>query len=181
MTSVPRRAAFRYGFYLFSYWLVLVAVCAGLVAGGVYALDVGVSGGSLSVGEDGAAAAAGGFAVVLGVLVYGAGQTGLVYKLVADGARTGVAAAVAPSDDAASSATDEADETDRSEQPAGPSDAPAPAAAATSRRAMTTAPNTRGFGSSCLSFMTLTLSSTLSGSSRLPGVRRPESRTAVTR
>ncbi|MFC7195641.1 hypothetical protein ACFQL4_15080 [Halosimplex aquaticum] len=94
MTSVPRREAFRYGFYLFSYWLVLVAVCGALVAGGGWLLSEQVKNGSVSGNEDGALAAAGGFAAVLGVLVFGAGQTGIAYKLVADGAMAGVTRAV---------------------------------------------------------------------------------------
>ncbi|PSQ28671.1 hypothetical protein BRD06_03865 [Halobacteriales archaeon QS_9_67_15] len=124
MTSLPRGAAFRYGFSLFSYWLVLVALCGALVAGGGWLVSEQVQNGGIGTNEAGALAAVGGFAAALGVFLYGAGQVGLAYKLVADGTSVGVARATTDSltsdaeTDEEPSSTDATDEAESETAPA---------------------------------------------------------------
>ncbi|MEF8885724.1 MAG: hypothetical protein V5A44_11465, partial [Haloarculaceae archaeon] len=87
MASVSRKEGFRYGFYIFAYWLVLLVFSAALVAAGGWVVSEQV--GEIGVNREGGLAALGGFVAVLGVLVFGPGQTGLVYKVVADGVAAG--------------------------------------------------------------------------------------------
>lgn len=134
MTSVSRKDGFRYGFYIFAYWLVLLVVSGVLVAGGAYLVDLQPLG-AVGANREGALVVLGGFAAFLGVLVFGSGQVGLVYKVVADGvdagsgtrARTPVASAASPATPGTAEATGDsgeptADETDRA-PPDGQSDA----------------------------------------------------------
>ena len=95
MTSVSRKEGFRYGFSLFSYWLGLLVFSAALVVAGGWIVSQQVESGSVGVNEDGALAVLGGFVAFLGVLVFGSGQTGIVYKLVADGVEAGAVEALA--------------------------------------------------------------------------------------
>lgn len=89
----------------------MLAVCGALVGGGAYVLTEEVRTSAIGANQDGALAAAGGFAVVLGAFCYGAGQTGVVYKLVADGTALGVAnAARTRSGDSAADESADADE-----------------------------------------------------------------------
>jgi len=87
--TVSRNDWFRYGFYVFAYWLVLLVVGGALVGGGGWVISEQVQ--NFGANEDRALAAAGGLVALLGLLVYGGGQVGLAYKLVADGVATGVA------------------------------------------------------------------------------------------
>jgi len=88
MTSVSRKEGFRYGFYVFAYWLVLLVFSAALVAAGGYIVEM-QNLGDVGLNEDTALAVLGGFVGLLGVLVFGSGQVGLAYKLVADGVSVG--------------------------------------------------------------------------------------------
>jgi hypothetical protein len=88
MTSVSRKEGFRYGFYVFAYWLVLLVFSAALVAAGGYIVEM-QNLGDVGINEDTALAVLGGFVTLLGVLVFGSGQVGLVYKVVADGVSVG--------------------------------------------------------------------------------------------
>jgi len=102
MTSVSRKEGFRYGFYVFAYWLVLLVFSAALVAAGGYIVEM-QSLGDVGLNEDTALAVLGGFVALLGVLVFGSGQMGLTYKLVADGVSVGSGAG---NRDASGSVTD---------------------------------------------------------------------------
>jgi hypothetical protein len=99
MASVSRKEGFRYGFYLFSYWLVLLIFSGALVVAGAALVEQQIGG--IGANREGALAVLGGFVSLLGVVVYGSGQVGIVYKLVADGVDrggvTGDAANAAPS------------------------------------------------------------------------------------
>jgi hypothetical protein len=88
MTPVSRKEGFRYGFYVFAYWLVLLVFSVALVAAGGYIVEM-QNLGDPGLNEDTALAVLGGFVALLGVLVFGSGQVGLVYKLVADGVSVG--------------------------------------------------------------------------------------------
>jgi len=87
MTSVSRKDGFRYGFYVFAYWLVLLAVGTALVAAGGILVTVR---NEFSAVPSEALVVLGGFVGFLGVVLFGAGQTGLVYKVIADGVTAGV-------------------------------------------------------------------------------------------
>lgn len=97
MSSVSRTESFRYGFLVFSYWLVVLVVSTALVAAGGWIIrDQVASLGSIGANQAGALAVLGGFLAFVGVLVFGAGQVGLVYKLVADGVGSGLRASGRP-------------------------------------------------------------------------------------
>jgi len=90
MTAVSRKEGFKYGFYLFSYWLVLLAFSVALFAAGAALVDAQY-GGSFADNQERVLAGLGGFVSFLGVVVFGSGQVGLAYKLIADGSRAGAA------------------------------------------------------------------------------------------
>ncbi len=87
MASVSRKEGFRYGFYMFAYWLALVAFGGTLVAAGGWVVSEQV--GAIGLDREGGLAVLGGFVAVVGALVLGSGHAGLVYKLVADGVAAG--------------------------------------------------------------------------------------------
>jgi hypothetical protein len=91
MASVSRKEGFRYGFYLFAYWLALVAFGGTLVAAGGWLVSEQV--GAIGLDREGGLAVLGGFVAVVGALVLGSGHAGLVYKLVADGVAAGAGSA----------------------------------------------------------------------------------------
>lgn len=87
MASVCRKEGFRYGISIFASWLVVVAFSAALVAAGGILVTVR---NEFSAVPSEAVVVLGGFVGFVGVIVFGAGQTGLVYKVIADGVQTGV-------------------------------------------------------------------------------------------
>jgi len=118
MTSVSRKDGFRYGFYVFAYWLVLLGFSAALVVAGGYIVEM-QNLGDVGLNEDSALAVLGGFVTLLGVLVFGSGQVGLVYKVIADGVSVGSVAGhregSAPVADSAVAPTEAGTRTDESE------------------------------------------------------------------
>jgi len=111
MTSVTPREGFRYGAYLFAYWLALLAVSAVLIGTGGALVYLQVQGAwGLDETQGRALAALGGFLAVLGAVVFGSGQLGLLYKLASDAVGTGVPERVSTFAATGSASTDEGDE-----------------------------------------------------------------------
>ena len=96
MTSVSRKEGFQYGFYIFAYWLVLLALSGALVATGGWMISEQPLG-AVGTNQEGALVVLGAFVALLGMLVFGSGQVGLVYKVVADGVGAGSGAGNAAS------------------------------------------------------------------------------------
>ena len=88
MTSVSRKEGFQYGFYVFAYWLVLLAFSGVLVAAGGWIVSEQPLD-AVGANREGVLVVLGAFVAFLGVLVFGSGQVGLAYKVVADGVRVG--------------------------------------------------------------------------------------------
>ena len=88
MTSVSRKEWFQYGFYVFAYWLVLLAFSGVLVAAGGWIVSEQPLD-AVGANQEGVLVVLGAFVAFLGVLVFGSGQVGLAYKVVADGVRVG--------------------------------------------------------------------------------------------
>ena len=96
MTSVSRKEGFQYGFYIFAYWLVLLALSGALVATGGWMISEQPLG-AVGTNREGVLVVLGAFVAFLGMLVFGSGQVGLVYKVVADGVGAGSGAGNAAS------------------------------------------------------------------------------------
>jgi hypothetical protein len=96
MTSVSRKEGFQYGFYIFAYWLVLLALSGALVATGGWMISEQPLG-AVGTNREGVLVVLGAFVALLGMLVFGSGQVGLVYKVVADGVGAGSGAGNAAS------------------------------------------------------------------------------------
>jgi hypothetical protein len=105
MSSVSRKEWFRYGFSVFSYWLLILVFSGALVAAGAWVVSEQL--GAIGTDREGGLAALGGFLAVVGVLVFGAGQAGLAYKLVADGVERGMPAGVSGTGSTSESGADE--------------------------------------------------------------------------
>jgi len=105
MSSVSRKEGFRYGFYVFSYWLLILVFSGALVAAGAWVVSEQL--GAIGTDREGGLAALGGFLAFVGVLVFGAGQAGLAYKLVADGVERGMPAGVSGTGSTSESGADE--------------------------------------------------------------------------